>query len=220
MKAKYRTTVTISAKSLLRRDVTIEKFTLPTRDVNIPIWIRETAVPKDGSSITPEQLTKSGADMWVSITEIRRSDLKKGSSQYDRIDSICAKGHDYEWLACGVIEKSLVTKVMPWDGKVLHENRKPTIIRSLSSTEPWVFNWDQQTWLLDPTLTALARYRDEEVKQMRKRILDTDEARGEEMHIGVKKPRLIELRIVRPYVKSGLPHKETKPIDKAEFSTN
>ncbi|KAF2877707.1 hypothetical protein BDV95DRAFT_614810 [Massariosphaeria phaeospora] len=71
-----------------------------TRNVEIPIWVRATAVPQDRSSISEQQLSDSGADIWLSITELRISDLQLSSK----------KGHDYEWLAFGRIPKSCIVK--------------------------------------------------------------------------------------------------------------
>jgi hypothetical protein len=58
-------------------------------------------------------------------------------------------GSRYEWIACGAIPKSRITKVMPFDGKELHEFRTSYPVRSLDSMHNWVWDWDQQLWVVD-----------------------------------------------------------------------
>lgn len=118
-------------------------------------------MPKDGSAITRQQLKASGADLWVSITELRISDLRdlpRGSSVYE---GIMKKGHDYEWLCLGSIKKSLITRVMPWDGEVLHATEGTDIVWSKYSPEHYIYDWGIKQWRLDPELSVLAilRYR-------------------------------------------------------------
>lgn len=122
-----------------------------SRKVEIPTWIRKAAKDRFGSTITPEQLAASGADMWLSITEIRLSDLKaKGHMNDPKRDIICAKGHNYEWLCCGSIPESVITCVMPWDGKKLRVTDPGYPIRSFeNSGQPWVFNWLKKMWIPD-----------------------------------------------------------------------
>jgi hypothetical protein len=172
-------------------------------DVDIPVWIRDPRRPEDRTDLTVEALNELGADMWISITEIRESNLKDGPKsrvKYNR-DCICSKGHTYEWLACGAIPESRVMRVMPYDGKTLYEEETTKIIRSLHSTEPWVWSWGKKMWVLDARLTAIAEWRDMELHQVHeKRKHSSDGDAGEELEPS-KRPRVIELAIVRPYFK-------------------
>ncbi|CAN9255089.1 unnamed protein product [Alternaria alternata] len=95
-------------------------------------------------------------NMWLSITEIRASDMKLILPKIRWCDTICADGHDYEWLACGFIPKSRVTRVMPWDGTRLHRNPDVRIVRSIDSPDPWVFDWTTSMWRYDPRLYRTA----------------------------------------------------------------
>jgi hypothetical protein len=135
------------------------KTKVTTHPVDIPIWISSHARPKDGSSIGSEQFKKAGAEIWLSITELRQSNLKDLPQGHDRRHMIMAKGHHYEWLALGIIPESRIVKVMPWDGAKLHEHRGPDIVWSRSSAEPWIYDWDMESWRLDPELFALAKHR-------------------------------------------------------------
>jgi hypothetical protein len=127
--------------------VDIVKSTVTSRDVHIPVWIRNTGVPDDRSEITVEQLVSSGADLWLSITELRRSNL----------DISCTRGHEYEWLACGQISKGHVTGVMPFDGKTVHPTRPPYIVMSLRSMSDWIYDWNMEQWRIDRRLARLGR---------------------------------------------------------------
>lgn len=115
----------------------LESESSKTFDAEIPVWIRSNAKPADGSSIIVEELAASGADMWLSVMELRHSDLKSSFS----------KGHNYEWLCCGPILKSRVEKVMPFDGYTLHRERGSQPVISRDSSHTWIFNWD--TWMWD-----------------------------------------------------------------------
>jgi hypothetical protein len=172
-------------------------------DVDIPVWIRDPRKPADRSDLTVEQFEKWGVDMWISITELRRSNLSNGPKS--RIcttrDYICAKGHDYEWLSCGPIAKSLIKDIVPFDGKVLYDGQTTKIIRSLDSTEPWIWSWNEKRWVLDAALTAIAEFRDMEAHQARealKRKADGPDAQDEKQP--VKRVKMIELTLVRPYM--------------------
>lgn len=169
------------------------------------MWIRDPRKPEDRSDLTPEQFEELGADMWISIAELRASNLSNGpkSKVKKSRDYICAKGHDYEWLSCGSIAKSLIEKIMPFDDKILHPHRTTKIIRSLDSTEPWVWSWGEERWVLDAALTAIAEWQDMEADQARqalKRKADglDDEDEGQEQP--AKRMRMIEVRLVRPYL--------------------
>jgi hypothetical protein len=112
--------------------------TVTTEDLQIPIWIRDSGVPENCSKMTVEQLENTTADIWMSITELRRSNLQVSSS----------KGHDYEWLACGRIPTTRVTKVMPFDGKVLYSEKPNHIVTSRDTKEKWYFDWEEKMWKL------------------------------------------------------------------------
>jgi hypothetical protein len=126
------------------------------REVAIPASVHRKAMPDDQSSISLAQLSASGADMWLSIREIRHSNLRVPAS----------KGHWYEWLACGVIPRSRVSAVWPFDGRIVHHKPSKEPIRSIKSTENWVFHWEKQMWML-------------EGQNARKRREATDEAEEE-----------------------------------------
>ncbi|KAF2127550.1 hypothetical protein P153DRAFT_295249, partial [Dothidotthia symphoricarpi CBS 119687] len=179
VKARYETTETIFTKhGPLRINETSEPIKT-TCDVNIPVWIRDTAIPIDDSNITLEQLENSGADMWLSITEIRKSDLQGCKSQYGERGPICMKGHDYEWLACGFILKSHIANIMPYDGKQLHKQMTLKVIRSLRSTDRWIFNWHRRMWLLNPNMANMAHYRIEFTSEKRRRDDDDNDEKGD-----------------------------------------
>lgn len=127
-------------------------------NVDIPIWISSHAIPKDGSPITMKQLEQSNAEVWVSITELRASNLRGGAQIHGPRRMIMAKGHDYEWLSLGSIPESRIIKIMPFDGKTLHVGRGPSTVWSRESPEPWIYDWDLQSWRLDPTLFNQAKY--------------------------------------------------------------
>ncbi|KAF1936910.1 hypothetical protein EJ02DRAFT_69742 [Clathrospora elynae] len=77
-------------------------------------WIQEQAKEQCDSTITPEELTKSGADMWVSITEKRKSNIKElGPMRGFKRYIICAKGHDYQWLYSRSILESKFREFYP-----------------------------------------------------------------------------------------------------------
>jgi hypothetical protein len=150
---RMKTTVIVKAKSLLSY---YKDSATKVRDVAIPVWIRDTARPSDWSSITEQDWIKSGADMWTSITEIRRSDLKKHTPKIRKYDTVASRGHDYEWLACGFIPKSCVEQIMPWDGKKLHTVQDTRIVRSIGSPDPWIFDYNIDMWRLDARLYRTA----------------------------------------------------------------
>ena len=148
-----KTEVIVTTRELLK--VSVDSAT-KIRDITIPVWIRSSARPTDWSAITEQQLIRSGADMWMSITEIRRSDLKKHTLQIRKWDTVAAKGHDYEWLACGFIPESCIMRIMPWDGKKLHTNPDTRIVRSIGSPDPWIFDQNTRMWRLDARLYRTA----------------------------------------------------------------
>jgi hypothetical protein len=131
----------------------VKKVKTIWRDVDVPVWIHKKARQQFGLTITPEQLKESGADMWVSITEIRKCNLKEeGPFGSIKRDSICAKGHDYEWLSCGPISQSRIINTWPWDGKLqrLHTTDQGAPIRSLeNSGQPWIWDKVKKMWVPD-----------------------------------------------------------------------
>jgi hypothetical protein len=151
--AQMKTTVTVTTKELLGYS---SDSATKIRDVTIPVWIRKSAIPSDGSAITDKDWVLSRADMWMSITEIRRSDLKKHTPNNRKYDTVAAKGHDYEWLACGFVPTTCIMRVMPWDGKKLHTVPDTRIVRSIGSPYPWVWDYHFERWRLDARLYRTA----------------------------------------------------------------
>ena len=94
-----------------------------------------------------------------------------------------------------------------WQDTLPQENHQ--IIRSLDSTEPWVYNWDKQMWILDAATAALAEMREEEVDRarQRKRMLENavDEVGDVLEEPPAKRPKLLELTIIRPYLHFARP---------------
>lgn len=111
-------------------------------DVDIPVWICDPRLPQDRTDLTEADFARLQLEMYISITEIRASNLKDGptSRAQKPRNCICASGYSYVWLACGTIPRSRILRVMPFDRKTLHEKRTTQVIRSRDSTEPWV--WD------------------------------------------------------------------------------
>jgi hypothetical protein len=132
----------------LNRYATSEK----TRPVKIPIWIRDTARPTDGSAITIQQYHDSGADMWVNGREMRKTgdfDMKCGASN----------SHNDEWLCCGAIPESIITNVMPFDGNKVHRKKGYEFVRSIKSMEIYIWNFDEWIWEHNPDTTDYRPYR-------------------------------------------------------------
>jgi hypothetical protein len=172
---RYTTTYDITTHNGVGRANFKETY-IETHNVAIPVWIRDSAVPEDRSPITRSELEASGADLWVSITELRNSDFSKLSVNTGLFEEILRKGHNYEWLCLGSIKKTQVTCVMPWDGKVLHPEERTRIVWSRSSPQKYVFDWKQRQWRLDPKKYALAVFRDrkselEASRRQRRRVL-------------------------------------------------
>lgn len=152
--------------------------------MQIPVWIHKKAVPEDQSPISFAQLAASGADMWLSITELRMSKLKVPAS----------RGHDYEWLACGAIPKSRVSTVIPWDGNTLCFEQKAEPIRIKGSNGDWIWDWSQQMWLLEDAQCRKRKQASEEVngsndvsdrgQQKRARLDSSDEEDSSEHNDG------------------------------------
>lgn len=198
--ARCVTTVTIITKLNGRKDLpNMEESKRFEFDVDIPIWVRDPRKLEDRKDLTLKEFERLGADIWISIKELRKSNLDNGPKSrlaYQR-NCICAKGHDYEWLTSTSIPISRIVRVMPFDGKVLYEHPTTTIIRSRKSTEPWVWNWAQLRWVLDAGLTAIAEWRDLEAHQARKRSARDDF--DEQQDPAPKRPKMIEVALIRPY---------------------
>jgi hypothetical protein len=118
-----------------------------TRPVKYPVWIRDTARPDDGSSITIQQYYDSGADMWVNGREMRKT------GKYE-MDCGGADTHDNEGLCCGPVPKSIVWNVMPFDGEKLHRRKGPEIVVSKDSIEKYVWNFDKPIYEHNPNVTT------------------------------------------------------------------
>jgi hypothetical protein len=132
------------------------------RDIKIPVWIRDTARPDDGSSVTLQDLNDSGADMWVVGSEMNLSgpyDMRYGA----------ADTHDSEWLCCGPVPISVVGRVMPFDGDKLHLEKGCTIVVSTQSIETYIFNWEQRMWRHSPNTIDYRPFRLEIVGDKRAR---------------------------------------------------
>lgn len=182
MHAQYENTyqiITIFGRGRLSK---VTEEYVEVHDVTLPAWIRDSARAAYGPVITSQQLKASGADLWVSIAELRCSDLRKLSKDTGLYAEILHKGHDYEWLCLGSIEKAHITCVMPWDGKTLHPSEGTRIVWSRSSPEQYVYNRELRQWRLDPKLYALAVFRD------RKAELQRREARRKRKELEAKEP--------------------------------
>ncbi|KAI4654935.1 uncharacterized protein J4E78_007114 [Alternaria triticimaculans] len=155
----------------------VKKWKKVWRDVDIPAWVHKKAREKYGNTIDPEQLTESGADMWVSITEIRLSNLKNsGPSGSIKRDSICAKGHDYEWLSCGSISDDRILNVWPWDGRKLHTRDPGRPIRSVANSgQPWVWDMPKTMWVPDWIRKSDVPEQAQDTGKKRKRNDDDDD---------------------------------------------
>jgi hypothetical protein len=135
--------------------------------IKIPVWVRRSIVPSDGSAITFKQLKASGAELWVSITELRGSELRFVSKKTDLFTGIMEKGHTYEWLCLGGILKEHVTCIMPFDGVTAHPEQGPNIIWSLKSPAHYIYDWKMKQWRLDSRLYALAVFLDWKAREAR-----------------------------------------------------
>jgi hypothetical protein len=123
-----------------------------TRPGKYPVWIRDTARPADGSSITIQQFYDSGADMWLSGLEMRKT---------GKFEMNCgaAYTHDNDYLCCGAIPESVITNLMPFDGEKLHRKRGYELVISKDSIEKYVWNFDRWLWEHNPETTDYRPYR-------------------------------------------------------------
>lgn len=111
---------------------TFQDISHETRRVQIPVWVHEDALSdhEDAMSMNLEEFEAINPEIWLSITELRHCNLKVPAS----------RGHDYEWLAAGTILKKRMRKIMPYDGKKLHEQESIIPVRSTSGQKCWI--WD------------------------------------------------------------------------------
>ncbi|KAJ4364476.1 hypothetical protein N0V83_009070 [Neocucurbitaria cava] len=113
-----------------------------TRTGKVPVWIRDTARPLDGSAITTRDFKNSGADMYLCVQEQR---YKAGFG----IGSSNAEGQWHEFMACGFIPEKYVTRAMPFDGYKIREAKGPEEVRS-AFDKNYVFDWEARHWRFDP----------------------------------------------------------------------
>jgi hypothetical protein len=122
------------------------------RDVQVPIWVRRLANGDNHSAMSLQamslqDLIDSDTEIWLSIAELRVSDLRVSASE----------NHDYEWLALGKISQTNIANVMPYDGNTLHMSKPDRTVYSLRSKEPFVFDYETWKWRYDPEKARLAR---------------------------------------------------------------
>jgi hypothetical protein len=131
------TTTILERGTLFRKEST----RITTREVRIPAWVHKSATPANETmAISLQDFEDSKSELWMSITELRMSNLKIPAT----------KGHHYEWLSAGQIPKFRIIRVMPFDGIGLHkEEKEGHIVRSLYSTQPWIYAWKLLRWILD-----------------------------------------------------------------------
>jgi hypothetical protein len=79
-----------------------------------------------------------------------------------------ADTHDNEWLSCGPIPLSRISRVFPFDGKVLHKMKGNEIVQSRQSIETYVFDWVDRKWKHNPDTSDMSRFRNEMVGDKRK----------------------------------------------------
>ncbi|KAF2636198.1 hypothetical protein P280DRAFT_522442 [Massarina eburnea CBS 473.64] len=128
------------------------------REVQIPAWISKPARPAKDSENTNS----------ISV------------EQFSNLRVPAAQGHDFEWLATGQIPKTRITRVMPFDGFEIYEERKEgRTITSRSSEEPWVFNWASRMWVLSHSLwkpeIAARKKRYHDKRNPKKRNVETND---------------------------------------------
>lgn len=109
--------------------------------VALPIWIRRAGKGGKFPNDTLLNLRKSGSDIWLSVTELRRTNLD--------FRLACTRSHDFEWLACGHIPEASILHIMSFDGHDLHQQPPKTIVSSLKSPYDCVFSSATQMWNLD-----------------------------------------------------------------------
>lgn len=182
-----------------------EKKATKIHRIELPVWIRSTARPENGSAISPEEWFASKTEMWTSITEIRASNLRKVTPKVRKWDTIATEGHDYEWLACGSVLDKHIMQIMPWDGEMLHRTQDARIVRSIGSVDPWVFDWTTSMWRLDARLYRTACFLATYGGMKRKA---TEEDTEIAPPVGSKRRK-----VTKPRTKN--PKNNTKPMSKA-----
>jgi hypothetical protein len=141
-----------SQQKYLNNTAVIVNHSTTVRSVRIPIWVRPSARPADGSPISLQDLHDSGADMWVSGSEMSMSgpyNMRWGASDK----------HDDEWLCCGPVPRSCITNVIPYDGETWHHEKSYEMVISQQSLEIFIFNFDKWQWEHNPDTTDFRPYR-------------------------------------------------------------
>jgi hypothetical protein len=126
---------------------TLNKSSTETRAVNIPVWVLDKKLyngnPETRPSCGVDDIIDDGGNFWLCVNELTRSDLRVWASA----------AHMNEWLAVGNIPESIVTRVMPFDGAVLHTAKRSVPVRARTIEEPHYWNFDDKYWVHDPDLT-------------------------------------------------------------------
>jgi hypothetical protein len=146
--ARYQTSSSAYKKKAKGEDesiVPIRKGSVKTRSARIPVWVRRSVVPAGGSSIPLDKWQDLQAEMWICVAEVKKSD--DGGLHVE-----ASPKHNGEWLCCGAIKKSSVTKVMPYDGETeYHDDDTDYIVRSKINKQ-WIWDWILSRWVLDPAV--------------------------------------------------------------------
>lgn len=137
------------------------KSHVKTTNVQIPIFVHKDALRghEHDDHITLKQLEDSGTDFWLSTTALRRSDLHINT----------ARSHDYEWLCCGAIKKSRISRVMPFTAGKLHYEPGEHEVRSEQGEKCWVWSWKRSRWIRDAA------------REQQRKALNEEESEDEEV---------------------------------------
>ncbi|KAF1972593.1 hypothetical protein BU23DRAFT_568810 [Bimuria novae-zelandiae CBS 107.79] len=87
--------------------------------------------------MTLAQLEAANPEVWVSIMELRHCGLKLP----------IARSHNDEWLVGGVIPKTRIKKVIPYDGQKWHFEQGAEEVRCQPGKLPWLWNWQKLLWI-------------------------------------------------------------------------
>ncbi|KAL6172163.1 hypothetical protein ACJQWK_02339 [Exserohilum turcicum] len=132
------------------------------RYVEMPIWILDkvphSGNPEDRPSCELEDILQDGGILWLSLTELKESDLSLWASD----------AHMNEWLAVSSIPESIVTKSRPFDGAILHSEKSTEFVQARGSPEPFYWNFDQKRWEYVPNMTDYRPYREAKAGDKRK----------------------------------------------------
>ncbi|KAJ4377069.1 hypothetical protein N0V86_006510 [Didymella sp. IMI 355093] len=146
--ARYQTSTSAFKKRAKGEDesiVPIRKGSVKTRGVRIPVWVRKSVMPANGSSVLLDKWQDLHAEMWICVEEVKLSD-------YGGLHVEASPRHNGEWLCCGAIKRTSVTKVMPYDGETeYHEDDKNHLVRS-KINQQWIWDWSLSRWVLDPAV--------------------------------------------------------------------